>query len=236
MHICFTLLSTSWGGPSCGSGSSGGTCAMYSNDHATLQHTHNTQTRRGNTNLLYTVQLQHSENSDTLKKKKNLKQNACYSASVLMIKRISAKICILCVRVKIISVRLNFLCLDLALLVYVGLFRCFHNSLNSDMDYRIIKLHMWSFCMCIQMGSLGLQSHPKNFCKVFIGYDSREISGQVQSTQHDVVTHPCGGHAWLCLILAYDNMRVSALALCHWPSQNEVFMRRSSSSINLLHN
>ena len=74
---------------------------MYSNDHATLQHTHNTQTRRGNTNLLYTVQLQHSENSDTLKKIKNLKQNDCYSASVLMIKRISAKICILCVRVKI---------------------------------------------------------------------------------------------------------------------------------------
>ena len=69
--------------------------------------------------------------------------------------------------------------------------------------------------MCIQMGSLGLQSHPENFCKVFIGYDSREISGQVQSTQPDVVTHPCGGHARSCLILAYDNMRVSALALCH---------------------
>ena len=31
-------------------------------------------------------------------------------------------------------------------------FQCFHNPSNSDVDYRIFNVCMWSFCMHIQMG------------------------------------------------------------------------------------
>ena len=44
----------------------------------------------------------------------------------------------------------------LTLLVHAGLFCCFHSPPNSDMDYRIFNLLMWSFCMHIHMGNLCL--------------------------------------------------------------------------------
>ena len=38
------------------------------------------------------------------------------------------------------------------LLVHAGLFWCFHSPPNSDMDYRIFNMCMWSFCMRIHTG------------------------------------------------------------------------------------
>ena len=38
---------------------------------------------------------------------------------------------------------------DLTHLVYAGLFWCFHNSLNSDLDYRIFNVHMIFLHACI---------------------------------------------------------------------------------------
>ena len=51
----------------------------------------------------------------------------------------------------------------LTLLVHAGLFWCFHNPLNFDMNYRIFNVCMWSFCMRVSpvcmwvyTGNLGL--------------------------------------------------------------------------------
>ena len=41
-----------------------------------------------------------------------------------------------------------------------------YNPLNSGMNYRIFNIRMWSFCMCIDTGALGLLSHLKYFCRV----------------------------------------------------------------------
>ena len=41
----------------------------------------------------------------------------------------------------------------LTLLVrHAGLFWCFDNSLNSDIDCRVFNVPVWSFCMCIHAG------------------------------------------------------------------------------------
>ena len=57
----------------------------------------------------------------------------------------------------------------LTLLVHAGLFGCFHNPPNSDMDYRILKVDMWSFFgMRTHTVDLGLDSQPKEFCSVHI--------------------------------------------------------------------
>ena len=70
----------------------------------------------------------------------------------------------------------------LTLLVHAGLFWCFQNPPNSDMDYRISNMRMWSFCMHIHPGDLGLYSLiRKDFCRACTEFDSREISGQAQS-------------------------------------------------------
>ena len=54
-----------------------------------------------------------------------------------------------------------------------GLFWCFRNPLNSDRDYRILNVRMWSFCTHTHAGDLGLSSHPKDFCRVCTEFDSR---------------------------------------------------------------
>ena len=38
---------------------------------------------------------------------------------------------------------------SVSLLMPAGWFQCHHNPSNSDMDYRIVNMHMWSFCMCM---------------------------------------------------------------------------------------
>ena len=55
----------------------------------------------------------------------------------------------------------------LSFLVPAGLFCCFHSPPNSDMDYRIFNVHMWSFCMCIHTGEPWFITHQKDF---FIKY------------------------------------------------------------------
>ena len=46
---------------------------------------------------------------------------------------------------------------SMTLLVHAGLFWCFHrNPPNSDVDYRIFDVRMWSFCMRMHTGDLGL--------------------------------------------------------------------------------
>ena len=42
------------------------------------------------------------------------------------------------------------------LVVHDGLFWCLHNPPNSYLDYRIFNVRMWSFCMRIHTGDLGL--------------------------------------------------------------------------------
>ena len=39
--------------------------------------------------------------------------------------------------------------------VHAGLFECFHNPPNLDVDYRIVNVRMWSFCMRMHTGDLG---------------------------------------------------------------------------------
>ena len=51
---------------------------------------------------------------------------------------------------------LQWIFLSPTLLVLAGLFWCFHNPSNSDMDCRIFNMCMWPFCRCIQMGDLYL--------------------------------------------------------------------------------
>ena len=51
--------------------------------------------------------------------------------------------------------------------VHAGLFKCFQNPGNSDMDYRIFNLCMCSFCMRIHTGGLNLLSHMHSFCREF---------------------------------------------------------------------
>ena len=46
------------------------------------------------------------------------------------------------------------------LCVHAGLFWCFHNPPNSDVDCRICNVRMWSFCMYI----LGV---PRFFCPIW---------------------------------------------------------------------
>ena len=43
----------------------------------------------------------------------------------------------------------------LTLLVHAGLFCFFRNPPNPDMDYRIINVRKWSFCMRMHTGDLG---------------------------------------------------------------------------------
>ena len=45
---------------------------------------------------------------------------------------------------------------DWHFLVHAGLFCCIHSPPNSDMDYRIFNVRMWSFCTRIHTGDLGL--------------------------------------------------------------------------------
>ena len=44
----------------------------------------------------------------------------------------------------------------LTLLLQAGLCWCFHNPPNPDMNYRVINMHTWSFCMHKHTGDLGL--------------------------------------------------------------------------------
>ena len=67
------------------------------------------------------------------------------------------------------------------LVVHAGLLWCFPNPPNSDMYRRIFNVCMSSFCMRIHTRGLGLWSHPKDFCRICIEFDSREISGRAQS-------------------------------------------------------
>ena len=83
---------------------------------------------------------------------------------------------------------------------------CFHNPPNSDGDYRILNVLMWFFCM----GDFGFYSHPKDFCKVCIGFDSGEISGWAQSPACN-----CGPSiGWPCSVMPNFGFRERGLSLC----------------------
>ena len=91
--------------------------------------------------------------------------------------------------------------------MHAGLFCCFHSPPNSDMDYRIFNMHMWSFCMHIHTGDLSLYSHPKDFCRVCT---ELKISGQAQSLAHK-------GHPsiwWPCSIVLNSGFQERILLLC----------------------
>ena len=47
---------------------------------------------------------------------------------------------------------LKTLRLDTFTLAHAGLFWCFYNPSNSDMDYRIFNVRMWSFCFHLHAG------------------------------------------------------------------------------------
>ena len=46
----------------------------------------------------------------------------------------------------------------LTLLVHAGLFWCFHNPLNSDLDYRTFNMCTWSLCMHVHAGGTSVYS------------------------------------------------------------------------------
>ena len=82
----------------------------------------------------------------------------CLSVSLSLSLSLSVCLCLcVCLSPPPFSFRL------LRLLSY-SLFWCFQNPPNSDMNYRIVNVRVWSFCMCIHTGDLGLWSHPKDFC------------------------------------------------------------------------
>ena len=86
--------------------------------------------------------------------------------------------------------------------MHAGLCWRFHNPLKSDMDYSICNVRMLSFCMCTHTGGPQFitQSHSIFFYIVCTEFDSREISGWVQS-QHVMFTHSFGDHARACFTL-----------------------------------
>ena len=104
----------------------------------------------------------------------------------------------------------------LTLLVHAGIFWRFHNPKNSDMDYMIFILSMWSFYMHRHTGNLDLLSHPKDFCAVCTEFDRGEISRRAQSLARN--GHPSIWWPRSTVFYRGFRERASTLALRHWLS------------------
>ena len=89
-------------------------------------------------------------------------------------------------------------------------FQCFHNPPDSDMDYRIFKMHMWSFCMHTHMGPQFIVSPER----LLWGYRSAQIWTPGKRPPIPVVTRL--GNAWPQL------WRANALCVCYWLSRHEM--------------
>ena len=92
----------------------------------------------------------------------------------------------------------------MTLLVRTGVFWCFHNPPNSDMDYRIFNMQMWSFCLRIHTEYLGLLSLLKDFGESAQNF-TLEKSQDGCKAEHVTATHPFGDHARSCLALAFES-------------------------------
>ena len=115
--------------------------------------------------------------------------------------------------------------------MHAGLFWTFHSLPNSDMDYRIFNMHMWSFNRCMNTGDLSLLSNPKDFCRVSTEFDSGEILRQAQSlapNSHPTIWWPCSivlnfGFQELILLLCFtESLYFTEKAICGssttWPT------------------
>ena len=88
-------------------------------------------------------------------------------------------------------------------LVNAGLFGCFHNPSNTDMNYRTFNMRMCSFCMRIYTRRTSVYGLIRTFVESAQALTPEKSQGP-RKAQHVTVIHPFGDHAPSCLTFAFE--------------------------------
>ena len=82
---------------------------------------------------------------------------------------------------------------------------CFHNPPNSDMDYTIFHVCMWSFCLRIHSGPRFMVSSEGLLWGVALFWLRGNCPQSARKACRETVTLPCGDHARSCCTTAFES-------------------------------